>query len=140
MAEALRLPLILPGPGHGLRELIQTAAQGIGRPVEPIIEIDSYRQIKQLTARGMAFGMLPATAIRQEVEDGQFRSWRIDRPELMRRIHLGYLTGKPLSIASRAVVQLSWTILQGLVQTGTWTATWNKNVTPIFFPESALPK
>jgi LysR family nitrogen assimilation transcriptional regulator len=45
LATALRLPLILPSPGHGLRELIETAAREIGQLVAPSIEIDSYRQI-----------------------------------------------------------------------------------------------
>jgi LysR family nitrogen assimilation transcriptional regulator len=125
LAAALRLPLVLPGPGHGLRELIETGAAKIGRPVTPAIEIDSYRQIKQLAARGLAFGMLPTTAIRQELEDGLFCAWRITRPALMRRIYLGYQAGMPLSTASRAVGQLGWTILNGLVDSGGWTAVWN---------------
>jgi LysR family nitrogen assimilation transcriptional regulator len=125
LKAALRLPLVLPGPAHGLRELIETAAAKIGRPVAPAIEIDSYRQIKQLAARGLAFGVLPTTAIRQELADGVFRAWRVIRPVLMRRIYLGYQSGLPLSTASRAIGQLSWTILHGLVESGGWTAAWN---------------
>lgn len=125
LQAALRLPLVLPGPTHGLRELIETAAANIGHPVAPAIEIDSYRQIKQLAARGLAFGMLPKTAIRQELADGVFHAWRISWPAIMRRIYLGYRAGTPLSTASRAIGQLSWTILNGLVDSGGWTAVWN---------------
>jgi LysR family nitrogen assimilation transcriptional regulator len=125
LQSALRLPLVLPGRTHGLRELIDIAAATIGRQVSPTIEIDSYRQIKQLAVRGLAFGMLPKTAIRQELVDGIFQAWRITRPVLMRKIYLGYQTEVPLSTASRAIGQLSWTILNGLVDSGGWTAVWN---------------
>jgi LysR family nitrogen assimilation transcriptional regulator len=137
LKTALRLPLVLPGPAHGLRELIETAAAKIDRLVAPAIEIDSYRQIKQLAARGLAFGMLPATAIRQEAADGVFRAWRVTRPVLMRRIYLGYQAGLPLSTASRAIGQLGWTILHGLVESGGWTAVWNDQQNLDLYPQPA---
>jgi LysR family nitrogen assimilation transcriptional regulator len=140
LAAALRLPLVLPGQAHGLRDLIEAAAAKIGRPVAPAIEIDSYRQIKQLAARGLAFGMLPTTAIRQEIADGVFRAWRLNRPNVMRRIYLGYQAGFPLSAASRAIGQLSWTLLHGLVDSGGWTATWNDTETPdLYSPLAPRP-
>ena len=131
LAAALSRGLILPGQGHGLRELIEAAA---GAPVAAAIEIDSYRQIKQLAARAMGFGMLPATAIREETAAGIFRAWEISDPKLMRRIYLGHLAGKPLSAASQAIAHLAWTLLEQLVRTGGWTATWNGSENPAPFP------
>jgi len=130
LAAAIRLPLILPGPAHGLRELIETAAKKTGKPLEPAIEIDSYRQIKQLVMRGIGFGMLPATAIKQEVTDGIFLSWRVTSPALMRRIYLGYPKARPLSAASRSVGELSLSLLKTLVTSGTWPALWTDNALP----------
>ena len=124
LATALRLPLIVPSPSHGLRDLIDAGALSIGKHVAPAIEIDSYRQIKRLAVRGLAFGLLPAMAIDQEVRDGTFRSWRIMGPTLVRRIFLGYRTERPLSTAARAVGQLSWTILRDMVRSGAWDAAW----------------
>jgi len=124
LSAALRLPLILPGSAHGLRDLLEAAAQSLGKAVSPAIEIDSYRQIKQLTARGLGFGILPATAVKQEVASGEFRAWRILRPGLTRRIHLGYPANRPLSSAARAISQLSWEILERQVRSGGWVATW----------------
>jgi LysR family nitrogen assimilation transcriptional regulator len=124
LKTALRLPLILPGPAHGLRQLIETAAQKTGQPLEPAIEIDSYRQIKQLAMRGIGFGMLPATAIKQEILDGMFLSWRVTNPALMRNIYLGSPKSRPLSAASRAISRLSLAILKCLVSSGAWPATW----------------
>ncbi len=137
LTAALSRGLILPGQGHGLRELIEAAARAAAAPVAPAIEIDSYRQIKQLAARSMGFAMLPATAIREETAAGIFRSWEIIDPKLMRRIYLGHLAGKPLSAASQAIAHLAWTLLEELVRTGGWTATWNgSNLPP--FPTAAL--
>ncbi len=138
LSAALSRGLILPGQGHGLRELIEAAARIAGTPVAPAIEIDSYRQIKQLAARAMGFGMLPATAIREETAAGRFRAWEIVEPKLMRRIYLGHLAGKPLTLASQAIAHLAWTLLEQLVQTGSWTATWNGAQLPAPFPAVAL--
>jgi LysR family nitrogen assimilation transcriptional regulator len=124
LAAALLLPLILPGASHGLRYLIDAASKSIGKKADPSVEIDSYRQIKQLVVCGLGFGMLPPTAIKQELEQGIFRAWKISGPPLVRRIHLGYSAVKPLSIASKAVGQLSWTILESLVHNDSWAAKW----------------
>ncbi len=139
LQSALRLPLVLPGRTHGLRELIEIAAATIGCPVSPAIEIDSYRQIKDLPVRGLAFGMLPKTAIRQELADGIFQAWRLSRPVLMRRIYLGYQAVAPLSTASRAIGQLSWTILNKLVDSGGWTAVWNDHEVLELYPSLLKP-
>jgi LysR family transcriptional regulator, nitrogen assimilation regulatory protein len=134
LTAALGLPLILPGPTHGLRDLIDAAAKSIGKRPAPTIEIDSYRQIKQLAARGFAFALLPATAIKQEINDGVFQSWKVTRPALMRRIFLGYQAGRPLSLAGRAVAQLSWRILEDCVRTGGWAASWGNGEALNLYP------
>ncbi len=59
LEETARLPLVIPGPGHGLRELIEEAALTAGVPLNPAIEIDSYSQIKKVVMRGLGFGILP---------------------------------------------------------------------------------
>jgi LysR family nitrogen assimilation transcriptional regulator len=116
--------LILAGAAHGLRQLTETAAQKTGKPLKPAIEIDSYRQIKKFARRGSGFGLLPATAIKQEGLDGTFRSWSVTAPALMRRIYLCYPKTRPLSGARRAISELSLSILKALVTDSTWPAIW----------------
>jgi LysR family transcriptional regulator, nitrogen assimilation regulatory protein len=125
LSALLDLPLIVPSPFHGLRKLIDTAANSIGRSVNPTIEIDSYRQIKRLVRCGMGFGLLPAMAIEQDVAGGKFRSWRVTRPLLARQLLLAYRKDQPLSLAARAIGQLSWTMLQEMALNGHWNATWS---------------
>jgi LysR family nitrogen assimilation transcriptional regulator len=121
--DIAELPLIVPGPGHGLRELIDSNAAGSGFAIRPAIEIDSYNQIKKLVERGIGYGILPRMAIDREVSENRFVAWRFVEPPLTRKVHLAYSTERPLNAAPRAVAQLSWEILRRLVRDKIWTAT-----------------
>ena len=121
LKHAARLPLIVPGPGHGLRDLIDDAARAARATVSPAIEIDSYSQIKKLAMRGLGFGMLPLTAVEAEAEKGVFRTWRLT-PRVTRKVYLAYATERPLLNAPRAIGQLSWQVLRRLVLEKTWAA------------------
>jgi LysR family transcriptional regulator, nitrogen assimilation regulatory protein len=122
LREAVRLPLIVPGPKHGLRELIDDAAMSVGAMVDPAIEIDSYSQIKKLALRGMGYGILPRMAVQRETDAGLFRMWHIEQPEITRKVYLAYSTERPLRTAPRAIGQLAWEILRELVRDAVWTA------------------
>jgi LysR family nitrogen assimilation transcriptional regulator len=124
LQAALRLPLVLPSPSHGLRMLIDAAALAAGIDVHPSVEIDSYRQIKRLVARGAAFAILPISAIEAEVRSGAMRAWRLQKPAIRRRVILAYPADRQLSGASRAVLQLGWHVLRDIVQSGIWRAQW----------------
>jgi LysR family nitrogen assimilation transcriptional regulator len=123
LAEAANLDLILPGPSHGLRSLIEEAALSIAVPIWPAIEIDSYAQIKQLVQRSRGYGILPRTAVAREAQAGLFNIWPLVAPALSRKVYLAYSTERPLPAAVRAIGQLAWEILQQLVQDGVWKAT-----------------
>jgi len=122
LTDIAELPLVVPGPGHGLRELIDTSAASASFAIRPAIEIDSYNQIKKLVGRGIGYGILPRMAIDREVEGGQFRAWHFRDPKLTRKVYLAYSTERPLTSAGRAVGQLGWDILRDLVQKKLWTA------------------
>jgi LysR family nitrogen assimilation transcriptional regulator len=122
LEDAAQLPVVVPGPTHGLRELIEAAALSIRVPIHPAVEIDSYSQIKKLVLRGLGYGILPLMAVNKEAEAGTFRIWRFERPAITRKIYLAYSTKRPLLTAPRAIGQLSWDILRSLVREGIWTA------------------
>jgi len=123
LTEAANLDLILPGPSHGLRDLIEDAALSVNAPIWPAIEIDSYGQIKRLVQRGRGYGILPRTAVAREVQAGTFHIWPLVAPPLSRKVFLAYSTERPLSAAVRAIGQLAWETLAVLVQDGVWAAT-----------------
>ncbi len=122
LGAALKLDLITPGRSHGLRELLERGAHSIDNQLTPALEIDSYRQIKLLVLRGMGFGILPETAVRQEIELGLLHSWRIVRPILRRRVYLAHMKERPLSGAARALATMSLELIQELVHSGIWIA------------------
>ena len=122
LEDAARLPLLVPGPGHGLRELIEEAALSIRVPISPVVEIDSYSQIKKLALRGLGYGILPRMAVQREAEAGIFRVWGIEEPKITRKVYLAYSTERPLLNAPRAVGQLAWDILRQMVRDSIWTA------------------
>jgi len=121
LGPAAALPLILPGPRHGLRELLDDRAGAAGVALDPAIEIDSYSQIKSLAQRGLGFGVLPRMAVEHERRARAFRLWRFD-PQITRDVYLAYSTDRSLRNASRAVAGLAWDILRGLVREGAWAA------------------
>ena len=135
LADIAHLPLIVPGPGHGLRELIETNAASVGVAIRPEIEIDSYNQIKKLVARGIGYGMLPRMAIDGEVDRGLFRAWHFEDPKITRKVYLAYSTERPLASAPRAIGQLGWDILRKLVIDKAWTAGLpDESHRPLLFP------
>jgi len=121
MKQAATLPLIVPGLGHGLRDLIEDAALAARVVIEPAVEIDSYRQIKKLVQTDLGFGILPLMAVSQEAAEGSFDTWTFE-PPMTRKVYLSYSTLRPLQTAQRAIGQLAWEILRGLVEEGAWTA------------------
>ena len=83
----------------------------------------SYAQIKRLAERGLGYGILPRMAVRAQEKAGVFQTWRIEKPALYRKVYLAYSTERPMPAAARAIGQLSWEILRGLVTEESWTAT-----------------
>jgi LysR family nitrogen assimilation transcriptional regulator len=129
LTEAAAVDLILPGVGHGLRDQIDEAA-GVQTTIQPAIEIESYTQIKRLVERGLGYSILPRMAVSAQEKAGIFQTWRIERPSLYRKVYLAYSTERPMPAAARAIGQLSWEILRGLVADETWTATLGRDGEP----------
>lgn len=128
LRDVAALPLVVPGVGHGLRDLIDNAAKSAGVQLNPQIEIDSYSQIKKLVSRGLGVGMLPRMAVEKEAKAGMFKLWRFADVTITRKVYLAYSTERPLLTAQRAVAQLAWDILRRLVAEGEWTAELPTNV------------
>ena len=112
-------PLVLPSPGHGLRDLLDETAAQAGVRLSPAVEIDAYASIKTMVERGLGFSVLPAHAGQREVGEGRLRAWPFD-PPLLRTIHLAQPTDRPLSHAVRAVEGLCRTTMAELVRSGAW--------------------
>ena len=118
-AELATLPLILPSPGHGLRDLIDGRAASLDVPLRTDIDIDAYGAIKTLVEQGLGYSILPVQAVQREIGEGRLRSWAIT-PALARTVHLVIPTNRPISHAARAVEELCRVTLRDLVRSGAW--------------------
>ncbi|MDZ7601931.1 MAG: LysR substrate-binding domain-containing protein [Hoeflea sp.] len=118
--QVAELPLILPSVNHGLRELLEGVAAKSRLPLNTVIDVDSYGNIKELVEEGMGYSILPFNAIAREVQDGRLRHWPIRKPELQRDVYLVHASGRPMPNAVTVIEALCREILLGLVETGRW--------------------
>lgn len=119
-AEIVELPVILPGPSHGLRMLIDSELEKEGLELSTVIDVNSYKAIKTLVEHGEGVSILPANAIAEEVAAGVFRCWPINDPPFGRTVHIVQPFDRPLSSAAIAVQALCKETLEDLRATGHW--------------------
>lgn len=122
-AQAAGLTLILPSPGHGLRDLIEERAAAEAVRLTTVIDLDTYGQIKLLVEGGLGYAILPAAAVQREVEEGRLKTWPMGVPVLTRDLHVVRPSDRPLSQAVRVIEELAHATLIGLVRDGVWRAT-----------------
>jgi LysR family nitrogen assimilation transcriptional regulator len=120
LKQVAALPLILPSPSHGLRNLLEREASANNLSLNTVIDVDSYSNIKELVEKGLGFSILPFNSISREVREGRLRSWRINKPELKRDIHLVHAAGRPMTNAVAAIETLCRDTLLELVTSGHW--------------------
>jgi len=119
-ADVAKFPLILPSPGHGLRDLIERYALSQTIVLNSVIDVDSYTSINELVAVHYGYSILPFNAISKEVTAGSLRSWRIREPNLTRGVHIAYATSRPKIHAVAAIEALTYEVLRDLVKSGRW--------------------
>ncbi len=113
-------PLILPGQGHGLRDLLDRVADRSGHDLNTVIDVDSYSNIKSLVVEGLGYSILPENAIAAEVADGRLQSWPMGDPVVSRSIHLAHSSNRPMTNAVAVVLALARETLRDLARTGRW--------------------
>ena len=118
--QVAQLPLILPSVNHGLRELLEGVAGARSLPLNTIIDVDSYGNIKELVEEGMGYSILPFNAIAREVQDGRLKHWPIRKPELQRDVYLVHASDRPMPNAVTVIEALCRETLLDLVETGRW--------------------
>lgn len=119
-SQVAGLPLILPGPGHGLRELLNHHANDAKVDLNAVINVDSYSNIKSLVEEGLGYSVLPENAIAGEVAELRLRSWTIAEPRIVRSIYLAHSANRPMTNAVSVVLALARETLRDLARTGRW--------------------
>ncbi len=119
-ATVAQMPLILPGRGHGLRDLLTRVAESAGTAMNTVIDVDSYGNIKSLVAEGFGYSILPENAINAEIREGRLQRWIIEAPCLTRSIHLARSGRRPMTKAAGVIHDLVRETLLDLARSGRW--------------------
>lgn len=119
MKQLASMPMILPSPGHGLRDLVEQHAAKAGVGISAQWEIDAYSAIKSLVGDGLGFSILPDHSVASEVAAGKLRAWPFD-PPFQRTVHIVEPANRPATAAMRAVERLCRRTLRTLVRDGAW--------------------
>jgi LysR family nitrogen assimilation transcriptional regulator len=114
--------LILPGEPHGLRTLVEEAAQAKSIGLNVCIELDSLSEIKTLVMRGLGSTVLSHSAVREELDRGELEVIRITDPVIDRSVYIAQLLHHSLSSAAYAVHELINSCVKQLVEDGLWKA------------------
>jgi LysR family transcriptional regulator, nitrogen assimilation regulatory protein len=121
LADAIRMPLILPGRPHGLRILVDTLCAEAGLEPDVVLELDSMPTIKTLVKHGDAATILPFCGVYREVASGTIVARRIVSPSLTRTLVVGETLRRPKTPATTAVVKCLREEVERLVAAGLWT-------------------
>lgn len=106
MQQASRLPLILTGPKHGLRIIIDNALAGSGILLQPSLEVDSMPAILSVLAEARLYSLLPTLLANQISTDARYQVWTVHSPSIARQTSLIHHPKYPLSPAAAVFAQL----------------------------------
>lgn len=101
-----QLPLALPSKSHGLRTIVENAAERKGLKVNCVLEADSFRVLTEIVEMGLGYSVLPLSAIRRELEQGRLAIAPVGNPALTRSLIAAMPLGSGPSIATSAVLDI----------------------------------
>ena len=114
------LPLVLPGPRHGLRMLLENAARRADIALRVTVEADALQTLKELAGRGLAHTVLPLPAIHGDLRAGTLRAAPIVHPSLQRKLVLARSIVRPASRAVRVFADTLRAETADMVRDGIW--------------------
>ncbi|MGE4249738.1 MAG: LysR family transcriptional regulator [Parvibaculaceae bacterium] len=119
--EVVRMPLILPCRGNGLRTLVDSIAAGKGLAVRCVIETDGADLLKAFALNGMGYSFLPANAVAEEIRRGELRALPIVAPEVRRTFVAAVHARRGLSKAAQTLFSRIVKELGNAAMAGRWT-------------------
>lgn len=82
LAQAMRLPLILPSHHMGIRGAVNDAIERLGLPLQPRLQADVPRLIRSLAVAGKGYGVLPRAYCQKEMASGELGGCPLSAPDL----------------------------------------------------------
>ncbi|MEW9583388.1 LysR family transcriptional regulator [Paraburkholderia sp. DGU8] len=130
LAKLPELELVLPTKRHGLRGVLDTAAQHEDVLLTPRFEIDVLSTIVQLVGKTRFATILPRIVVERAVRAGTLRAYPILAPRIVRHIVCISHPRRPLSAAAHALISIIADELREVLSTAPLDAT-NDTPTPI---------
>jgi DNA-binding transcriptional LysR family regulator len=120
LREFARHPVVMPAPGHGLRALIDGAAQRHKVTFEISVQTNSMRQQMRLMLAGHGWTILPAVGIADEAASGTVSAAPLRDPEIRRMLVLGMPRPGRTPRAAEVVAQELARLVRTEVRAGHW--------------------
>jgi LysR family nitrogen assimilation transcriptional regulator len=120
LADALRTPLILPGPGSGIQRAAREACRERGLNLAPIGEIDMIDTVRQAVAAGIGSTILPWSALYDGDRDITLNYRRFADAKLERPVAICLSEVAQRSPAIEAVAATLKDLVRNLVESGRW--------------------
>jgi DNA-binding transcriptional LysR family regulator len=114
------LPLVLPSRPHGLRALVEDAAQKNKIKLNVMMQADSLALLKDLVELGVGYAALPTSAFGREAEAGRLKFAPIRNPALTRQLVLATHAACPSPRAAARIEALVRQELMALVGEKKW--------------------
>jgi DNA-binding transcriptional LysR family regulator len=127
-ADLAGVRMLLPSRGHGLRNLLDTAAAEAGFALDVRIEADSYSTLKDLVKAGHGWMILPLAPIHDDVSFGSLLYAPLVDPTPMRRLVLAAPADRFVTRLSSFVSDEMIAAVQRLAEEGylVGSTTWKK--------------
>lgn len=119
LTDLVGLPMIVPSRPHGLRRVVEAAAEREGVTLDLAIEVDSLVVTRDFILDGQGYALLPIAPVARDVENGRLTAIPV-RPALSRTLFLASKAGAPLSLAARELARAIRVQAEQLVRAGRW--------------------
>ena len=116
------LAMILPGPQHGLRQIVDQTAGRFGVDVQLRQEIDAMAHVGRLIARGHGYSILPLPIVADDLSAGRVTIARIGGGVFRRTLCLARNSNQLVTHASVRCEDLTIRVLAALIEEGAWRA------------------
>lgn len=100
------LALVLPSRRHGIRSIVDDAAEKAGIEITPQIEVDALSPTLKLVSESKLAAVLPAIVARKSALELPLQTRRIVEPALKRQLVCVYRAQRPLSRIITAFIEI----------------------------------
>jgi len=120
LAEALKLPLVLPSPLHGLRDVIDSAAALLSVQPNIALEVEGIHSLIRFAEEGYAYTFLPFGSVSYHVSQGLLGVRPIVNPAVPSVLSVAMSTKRPATKAMKQLFRYIREDVGRLLETEVW--------------------